>query len=707
MKISLSTFWLWVRYVLKAPLPQRLELALRRKLARQKLKTTTEIWPILESAAPPPPGWEEWPEHKDFALVLTHDVDTQRGLDHCLQLAEIEERLGFRSCFNFVPEGRYVVPPDLLQELVSRGFEIGVHGLYHDAFTFLIRRVFERRAPLIQQKLKNWQAAGFRAPSMIRNLNWIRELNVEYDASTFDTDPFEPQPEGAGTIFPFWINGIGLRPGYVELPYTLAQDHTLYVLLQMTNTDIWLRKLAWIASKGGMALLNTHPDYMIFNHEICRHSGYPVSLYESFLSHLSTHYKDRYWHVLPREMARYWKQSPMRTHPRSLKRICMMAYSFYDNDNRIIRYAEALAGRGNTVDSICLQAEGKPRHSHVNGVNVIRIQRRQRDEKSPFAYLTRILRFWINSSLVVTWNHLKHPYDLIHIHSVPDFEVFAAWLPKLLGAKVVLDIHDLVPEFYLSKFHTSHKSLTYRLLLWLERTSAHFADHVIAANDIWFETLTHRAVAKDKCSVFVNYLDLKLFYPHPRNRTDQQFVIVYPGGFQWHQGVDIAIRAFTQVQNTIPHAEFNIYGDGPEKGELEQLIQQLNLGNRVRMKGPYPLHAIPGILANADLGIVPKRANSFGNEAYSTKILEYMSQSVPVVVSRTTIDSHYFDDSSVQFFESGNEHDLARAILKVAQNGGLRQQLIGNGLKCVQQYRWDLKKKEYFDLVDSLTSEIS
>jgi len=705
MKLSLSAFWLWICYQAKAPLPQTFELALRQALARHKLKAVKEIWPILESAAKPPPGWEGWPENKTFALVLTHDVDTRRGLDHCLPLAEIEERLGFRSCFNFVPEKRYVVPAELLKELVARGFEVGVHGLYHDAYTFMSRRVFERRAPLINQKIKEWQATGFRAPSMIRNLNWIRELDVEYDTSTFDTDPFEPQPEGVGTIFPFWIEGLGHRPGYVELPYTLAQDHTLFVLLQMANTNLWKRKLDWIAETGGMALLNSHPDYMIFNHdENCR-PYYPVERYQSFLEHLSSRYQGHYWHVLPREMARFWAQKPERIRPRSQKRICMMAYSFYDNDNRIIRYAEALAGRGDTVDSIGLRAEGKPQHGHVNGVSINRIQQRQRDEKSPVTYLIRILKFWIKSSFVVSWNHLKNPYDLIHIHSVPDFEVFAAWLPKLLGTKVILDIHDLVPEFYLSKFQATQDSLSYRLLLKMEQASTRFADHVIAANDIWFNTLTTRAVPPNKCSSFVNYLDLTMFYPHARNRNDHKFVIVYPGGFQWHQGVDIAIKAFAQIMDQIPNSEFNIYGDGPEKGELERLIQQLGLESRVQMKGPRSLDAIPEILANTDLGIVPKRANSFGNEAYSTKILEYMSQGVPVIASRTAIDTHYFKDSAVQFFDSGNEHDLAQAILKVAQNEELRHQLIENGFEYVQKYRWDLKKKDYFNLVDSLTNE--
>ncbi len=690
------------RYGIKSLLPRGAVVRIRQAIAQRKLTSVQDVWPILESAGAPPAEWTGWPEGRQFAFVISHDVDTQRGLDRCLQLADLEERLGFRSAFYFVPTGRYEVSKALRDELVCRGFEVGVHGLCHDWHTFTSCRVFEERAPRINQYLKEWGAVGFRAPSMIRNLDWIRELDVEYDASTFDTDPFEPQPEGMGTIFPFWVDGHGSRSGYVELPYTLPQDHTLFVLLKAGSSDVWKRKLDWIAIKGGMAMLDTHPDYMTFDSDLHGIDTYPVDRYQEILEHIVTKYSGRCWSVLPREMARFWKKCPKRTRPHSKKRICMMAYSFYDNDNRIMRYAEALAGRGDSVDVITLRGDGRPQHGNINGVNVNRIQRRLRDEKGQISYLFRIMRFWVKSSVVLAWNHLKSPYDLIHVHSVPDFEVFAAWLPKLMGAKVILDIHDLVPEFYASKFQVKHKTLVFRLLVWLERVSARFADHVIAANDIWFGTLTSRSVPVKKCSVFVNYLDLKLFFRRPRTRTDDKFIIVYPGGLQWHQGVDVAIKAFVRIIDQIPNAEFHVYGGGPEKENLKHLVEELNLQNQVILKGVYPLLEIPEIMANADLGVVPKRAESFGNEAYSTKILEYMSQGVPVVVSRTKIDTHYFDDSVVQFFDSGNAQELANAVVLVAQDEGVRSRLIQKGFEYVNRYSWDFKKKEYLDLVDTL-----
>ena len=211
-------------------------------------------------------SWSGWPEGKEFALVLTHDVERERGVEKCLQLAALEEELGFRSSFNFVPKG-YKDSPDLRGELVRRGFEVGVHGLFHDGRLFESKREFQRRAPHINAYLADWNAVGFRAPTMQRRFEWMHVLNIEYDTSSFDTDPFEPQPDGAGTIFPFFVTHPSSQRRFVELPYTLPQDFLLFVLMRRQNIDIWKAKLAWIVKVGGMALLDTHPDYMYFGNQ--------------------------------------------------------------------------------------------------------------------------------------------------------------------------------------------------------------------------------------------------------------------------------------------------------------------------------------------------------------------------------------------------------------------------------------------------------
>ena len=194
-----------IYYQFKPFIPRWLQLKIRRKIVLRKLKQISDIWPIDEKAARVPKGWKGWPDNKKFVLVLTHDVESQKGHDNCLKLAKLEQDLGFRSSFNFVPE-RYTVSKELRDTLISNGFEVGVHGLNHDGKLFKTKKTFKERAIKINHYLKKWNAVGFRAPAMHHNLDWIHDLNIKYDLSTFDTDPFEPQSEGVCVVFPYKID---------------------------------------------------------------------------------------------------------------------------------------------------------------------------------------------------------------------------------------------------------------------------------------------------------------------------------------------------------------------------------------------------------------------------------------------------------------------------------------------------------------------
>jgi len=380
----------------------------------------------------------------------------------------------------------------------------------------------------------------------------------------------------------------------------------------------------------------------------------------------------------------------------------MVAYSFYEADNRVRRYAETLARRGDRVDVVSLRQNGQPARGIINGVHVFRIQRRVVNERSKFSYLGRLLLFFIRSMAFLSVQQMKERYDLVHVHSVPDFEVFAAVVPKLTGSKIILDIHDLVPEFYLSKFSGTERSLTFRLLTTVERVSARFSDHVIAANHIWEKRLQNRSVKESKCTTILNFPDTEIFQARGRNRTDNRFVILYPGTLNYHQGIDIAIRALALIKDQVPEAEFHIYGSGEQLNPLKALVEELGLEKRVFLMGTKPLHEISSVIENADLGVVPKRSNSFGNEAFSTKILEFMSLGVPVVVPDTAIDSYYFNNSVVKFFHANDEKSLADAILLMIKNPELRQKLSRDAAEFVLKYSWDMNKDTYLNLVDSL-----
>ena len=214
-----------------------------------------------------------------------------------------------------------------------------------------------------------------------------------------------------------------------------------------------------------------------------------------------------------------------------------------------------------------------------------------------------------------------------------------------------------------------------------------------------------RSVPEEKCSVFLNHVDPAVFYRRSRTRNDGKFIIIFPGSFQWHQGLDIAIEAFALIRERVPSAEFHIYGEGPMEAEWSELVVRRGLQQSVKFCGRTSLSDSAEAIANADMGVVPKRADSFGNEAYSTKIMEFMSQGVPVIASRTKIDTYYFSENSVRFFKSGDARSMADAMLDVMQHNDVRDALVTSGYQYVERHGWHMRKMEYFELVDTLSTE--
>jgi peptidoglycan/xylan/chitin deacetylase (PgdA/CDA1 family) len=293
-------------YSVKPLIPRWIQIHARRFFIRRALPGLSAIWPIDPAAAKPPKGWGGWPDDKRFALVLTHDVESEQGLGRCRHLADMEMELGFRSSFNFLLS-KYTTPNDLRIYLEENGFEIGIHGCYHDGMKFSSREIFLERAKIINRYIKEWGASGFRAPSMQCNLDWVGDLNIEYDLSTFDTDPFEPNSSGVQTIYPFMVSRSNGKSDFVELPYTLPQDSTLFVVMGEKNINIWKSKLDWIVENRGMALINTHPDYMNFGKTGQGIDEYPSHYYSDFLSYVKTNYSGQFWHGTARELAAYYR----------------------------------------------------------------------------------------------------------------------------------------------------------------------------------------------------------------------------------------------------------------------------------------------------------------------------------------------------------------------------------------------------------------
>ncbi len=290
-------------YHIKPVIPRFLQIYLRQQYARNiQSKVIFPKWPVEKILIDLIRGhfsedsfWEQiqiWPKNYRFAFCITHDVETQIGFDRIYRFIELEKKYGFRSSWNLVPEKRYQIDFAYVKEIKKDGFEIGVHGLNHDGKLFQSYEIFMSRVPKINEYIQNWGAKGFRSPATHRNWQWMQQLNILYDSSYPDTDIYEPQPGGCCSIWPFMMGK------FVELPYTLPMDHTLFVILKQKNIHIWKQKVSFLKKFQGLALINIHPDYMYkppyFEH------------YEKFLDFMSGQ-KDM-WHSLPKQIASYTRE---------------------------------------------------------------------------------------------------------------------------------------------------------------------------------------------------------------------------------------------------------------------------------------------------------------------------------------------------------------------------------------------------------------
>src|SRR5947199_5239554 len=406
---------------------------------------------------------------------------------------------------------------------------------------------------------------------MLRNLDWLHDLDVQYDASTFDTDPFEPQPDGGHTIFPFLVprpNGSSVNgqrstinsssEGYVELPYTLPQDSTLFVVLGETTPEIWMRKLDWIAEHGGMALVDVHPDYMSFNGSRQTTSSYPVELYREFLTYVKTKYSGEYWHALPKEVAthvirgRSFKASASdyqvpKTRRLRGRRAAVLLFSHYPGDSRPRRAAEALAAQGVNIDLVCLREDDRqPAHETYGNINVRRV-RLKRHRGGKLSYIAQYAAFLTSCFFYLGRRAFTHRYDLVHVHNMPDVLVFSAIVPKLLGAKIILDLHDPLPELMQTIFRLPEDSLSVRILKRLEKWSIRFADLVLTVNLACKKIYSSRSCESGKIKVVINSPDDEVFgfrsaaVPgrNGRNGDDSKpFVILYHGSLVRRNGFD-------------------------------------------------------------------------------------------------------------------------------------------------------------------------
>lgn len=389
----------------------------------------------------------------------------------------------------------------------------------------------------------------------------------------------------------------------------------------------------------------------------------------------------------------------------SRPRHCMVVYAYYPlAETRVQREAETLVHAGYVVDVICLGKPGEPTRERYRGVDVHRLPV-QLERRSIARQLLNYLRFLARAAARLTRLHLRHRYGTVQVHNLPDFLVFCALVPKLQGVPVILDLHDLMPEFFEGRFGPDRRRWLQRLIRWQERLSCRFADHVLTVSEHWRETLISRGVPAERCSVVMNVADERVFTRRPRTPThDGHFQLLYHGTVTHRYGLDLAIRAVDLLRDELPELQLTVLGRGDDVPTLLELRRELGLEARVDIRNEIVLaEHLPAVISAADLGVVPYRNDVFTDGLLPTKLMEYAVMGIPCVAARTTAIEAHFRDTMVEFFEPGSAVDLARSIRELYESPRRRAQLSRASERFTRRHSWARVGAAYVELVGRLS----
>lgn len=393
-------------------------------------------------------------------------------------------------------------------------------------------------------------------------------------------------------------------------------------------------------------------------------------------------------------------------HRAGTKRHCMVVHAYYPvREPRVEREVNALIKHGYTVDVICLRQNGEPASETRDGVRIIRLPVKRHRGSGAGVQLLEYLAFFIAAFARLALLHRRQRYDVVQVHNLPDFLVFAALVPKLAGARVILDIHDVMPEFYASRFKSGMSSWPVRAVRWQEWLACHFADHVITVTELWRATLIERGMRADKVSVVMNVADDRIFQAGAAaealpERSCDHFNVLYHGTITERYGIDLAIRAIDIVRRSIPEVRLTIHGVGEYGEALVQLTAELGLQEYVHFSTEFiPTPEMPQFIRQADVGVVPYRRDVFTDGILPTKLMEYAALGVPAIAARTSAIAAYFDDTMVQFFQPGDVEDLARCITLLYHDRQRLSSFVQHADQFNQRYNWSTVSAGYVSLV--------
>jgi glycosyltransferase involved in cell wall biosynthesis len=391
--------------------------------------------------------------------------------------------------------------------------------------------------------------------------------------------------------------------------------------------------------------------------------------------------------------------------PRSPARICLIRQGYFPLDPRVRRQVDALLRSGFEVDVICKRRPDEPALERHGPLVVHRVPIAGRPS-GHLNYLVQYGAFFVVAATLAASLHVRLRFDLVQVSTMPDSLVFAAFVPRLLGARILLDLHECMPEFYAVKFGTGLTHPVVRLIAGIEQAAIRFADAAITCTDQMRVAYESRGTPRHKVQVIVNSADESEFDPsryRPAKRGTGEFTIICHGTVERVYGIDTIVRAVALLRDEIPGLRLEIYGEGTALPEIRSLISELQIENRVKVSGRFvPMDVLVQAIANADAGVVAMRRDLHRDLTHCNKMFDYIAMRKPAIVSRTRSVEAYFDDQCFAMFEPGDERDLARAIRELYLNPELGTRLAEQAAAANEPYRWALQRKLYQDIVRSV-----
>ena len=390
-------------------------------------------------------------------------------------------------------------------------------------------------------------------------------------------------------------------------------------------------------------------------------------------------------------------------------RLGMIGFDWYPYNTRDIRFVRAAVDAGYVVDVICLRRPHEKGYEVDNGVSIYRIPMDRRYGLPLPITILYWCWFLLLAGATLTWLHLKHSYDLIHVNNMPDFLVFSALLSKLLGAKIILDVQDVSPELMAVKARGPLRRLVTLLASWQERISTAFADHVITVGWPFKQLLLQRGVSEEKLTIILNSADTT-FFPTERRKLSfsaasergRPFLLMYHGTLAKRNRLDVAIRALALARRVIPQLQLDIQGQGEELPALKRLATELGVSEHTVFSDPCPPEKIVDFVMHGDIGIIPYPCDGFMELVLPTKAYEYALMCRPIIASNTPAISSMFRPESIILCEPSNPESFAEAIIDLYYHPEKRERMVTHAAEDYHPYRWELMSLRYQHLLASL-----